>query len=434
MFELLSQSQIPGAVRKPGVKRAPKPETVDEKSGITQTNGIATCQSATISFGEVRMHSSISDLKVQPGEALHRQIANHIRALIYSGSLEPASKLPRMHDLAHVWKTNYFTVHTALTTLLHEGLLERKPRLGTFVRKRSDELRTVGIYYGDEILIKHERIFYRSLHMQLLGLLQQEGISSRVYIDCRPLGRKREPLVELSEALRDHAIQGLIVPLVTGPERKWLRNTPVPTSFFSSGLSMIHVDIRQMSQLALGALKKQGCKTVACITPDHRPTAAEKKGKGKVPVDDFVDIFLKCVEEAGLKTQKSWVRFPEVSQREQEMYGYREFHKLWSLKEKPDGLLVYPENVSRGVVLAALEMQVKVPSQLNLVLHKNQNVEFLCPIPANWVITREHDIAKALLQQMKDKFAGLEPRYYEILHEFIPASLHPLVDLTAVKK
>jgi len=418
MIQILPTGQTPDSGLKPAGQEVTKLKIPGTEQKIPQTNDIATFQNPTINFGEVRMSPSISDLKIQPGEALHRQISNHIRALIYSGSLQPASKLPRMHDLAHVWNTNYFTVHTALTTLLQEGLLERKPRLGTFVRKRSKALRTVGIYYGDEILIKHERMFYRSLHMQLLGLLQAENIASRVYIDCRPIGRKGEPLVELSEALRDHAIQGLMVPLVTGPERKWLGKIPVPTSFFSSGLSMIHVNIRQMFQLSLRALKEQGCATVAYITPDHRPTPAETKGKGKtkVPVDDFVDIFLQCVAEAGLKTQKSWLRFPEVTQREQEMYGYREFHKLWSLKEKPDGLLVYPENVSRGVVLAALEMQVKVPSQLKLVLHKNQNV------------------AEALMQQMKDKFAGLEPRYYEILHEFIPASAHPLAEFAAGKK
>src|SRR5580698_9350119 len=129
--------------------------------------------------------ADIPPFKVQKGEALHRQITNHFLALISSGKLPAGSKLSRMHDLAAQWNTNYFTVHTALTRLVREGLLERKPRLGTFVRKQNKQLRSVGIYYGDEILIKHERAFYRSLHSQLLTLLQKENISNRVFIDCR---------------------------------------------------------------------------------------------------------------------------------------------------------------------------------------------------------------------------------------------------------
>ncbi len=122
-----------------------------------------------------------------------------------------------------------------------------------------------------------------------------------------------------------------------------------------------------------------------------------------------------------LKTRASWIRIPERYQFAQERYGYNEFHKLWALSERPDGLIVCPENVSRGVVLAALELQAKIPSELKLVLHKNQNVEFLCPLPVNWVVTREKDIAKALIQQIKDRFWGLTPDYYEIHHMLVKA-------------
>jgi DNA-binding LacI/PurR family transcriptional regulator len=91
---------------------------------------------------------------------------------------------------------------------------------------------------------------------------------------------------------------------------------------------------------------------------------------------------------------------------------------LWAQPERPDGLIVYPDMTARGVVLALLELQVKVPAELKLVLHRNQNVEFLCPLAADWVITREKDVAKALLQQIKDRFGGLKPRSYAIHQTF----------------
>jgi DNA-binding LacI/PurR family transcriptional regulator len=371
-------------------------------------------------IGTMGQTPDILDFDIRQGEALHRQITRHVRSLIYTGSLSSGSKLPRMHDLARQWNTNYFTVHTALTGLVQEGLLERKPRLGTFVRKQNKELRSVGIYYGDEILVKHERAFYRSLHAQLLALLQKENISNRVFIDCRAHNRQQQPLLELAEAINSSTIQGLIVPLISPQVAGWLPNLSIPTSLFSSArtdFSRICVDNNTMMSMACQALREQGCRTVALINP----IPAEHQGGGRNESDTIFNAFHNGLKAFDLKTRNSWVRVPKKYQFSQEKYGYQEFHKLWSQSEKPDGLIAFPENVSRGVVIALLEQQVKVPTDLKLVLHKNQNVEFLCPIPADWVITPEQSIAKALIQQVKDRFSGLEPRYYDIQHIFVKA-------------
>ncbi len=373
------------------------------------------CREVVPSYSELMSRFlDIPTFEVQQGEALHRQITKHIRTLIQGGSLPPGSKLPRMHDLAAHWRTNYFTVHTALTGLVREGLLERKPRLGTFVRQKSKDLRSVGIYYGDEILIKHEREFYRSLHAQLLFLLHKENIATRIFIDSRPKHLQQEALQELGDSINTHAIQGLIVPLVSPSMNLWINNLPVPTSILSMGrseCSRICNDNEDFITKSFEALVEQGCHTVGLINP----TAPSSPSGGKNEHDSILNAFHSCVEKFHLKTHKSWIRVPRTSQEGQEKYGYQQFHKLWALDEKPDGLIVYPENVSHGVALALLEKQVKVPAELKLVLHKNQNVDFLCPLPTNWIITREKDIAEALIQQIQDRFAGLEPRNY-IIH------------------
>ncbi len=362
--------------------------------------------------------AAIPELKVQLGQALHRQITNHLRTLIYSGDLPAGAKLPRMHDLAAQWRTNYFTVHTALTALAQEGLLERKPRVGTFVRKKEKGLTSVGIYYGDEILVKRERAFYRSVHSQLLALLQRERIAARVFIDCRPRERQREPLLELAESVQSGAIQGLIVPLVNHG-MSWINLMPLPTSIFSgmrSAQSRIHVDYLEIINMALEAFQRAGCRTVGLIHPDARPSGKDN------PDENLPAAFRASLDKFGLKTRKSWLRVPVLYQDFQERYGYQEIHKLWSLAERPDGLFIYPENVCRGAVLALLEKRVRVPEDLKLVLHKNERDEFLCPLAADWIVTHEKEIAEALLQQIKDRFAGLEPRSYDIHQQFVPAA------------
>jgi DNA-binding GntR family transcriptional regulator len=363
---------------------------------------------------------SIWSFDVHKGEALHRQITKHIRSLIHAGEFTVGAKLPRMHDLAALWNTNYFTVHTALSGLVREGLLERKPRLGTFVREQRKELRSVGIYYGDEILIKHEREFYRSLHGQLLALLHKEDISTRVFIDCRPRRVQDQPLQELLDSISAHEIQGLIVPLINPLLKSWTNKVPVPTSLFSSSrteYSRICIDNEQIMNLACRTLAEQGCRTVGLINP----TPPTSPSWGKNEDETIFNVFHSCAEKFGLGTRKAWTRVPKLHPESQEKYGYNEFHKLWGHVEKPDGLIVYPENVSHGVVLALLERQVRVPSDLKLVLHKNQKVDFLSSIPTNWIITREKDIAQALIQQIKDRFAGLQPRNYVIHQTLVKA-------------
>jgi DNA-binding transcriptional regulator YhcF (GntR family) len=358
--------------------------------------------------------SAIFQFKVRQGEALYRQVAKHVRSLILAGDLPAGEKLPRMHDLAAEWNTNYFTVHTALTKLVGEGLLERKARLGTFVRRQNKGLHHVGIYYGDEILIKHERAFYRALHAQLLQLLQKEGISSRVFIDCRPKNQLREPLLDLSESIAANEIQGLIIPLLNVREPEWIRTLPIPTSLFSgmrADFSRIRMDFSEIMALACGALREQGCRTVGLIHPTLAPPS------GKPRNDSLPDAFLRAIEKFGLETRKPWFRVSRIQRESQEQFGYNELHKLWALDERPEGLIVYPENVSRGVVLALLEEQVPVPEQLKLVLHKNENVDFLCPVQADWIVTQERDVAKALLQQLRDRFAGVEPHDYDVHHQ-----------------
>ena len=67
--------------------------------------------------------------------------------------------------------------------------------------------------------------------------------------------------------------------------------------------------------------------------------------------------------------------------RDQEQYGYEEFLKLWSLPEKPEGLIVFPDTVARRMLLALREKHVRVPEELKLVLHKNESLDLFCPLP-----------------------------------------------------
>jgi GntR family transcriptional regulator len=72
-------------------------------------------------------------IKLRPGIPLHEQISSWIREEIGSGRLPPDSQLPSEHELCARFGVSRVTVRRALQTLDADGLIYRRPGLGSFV-------------------------------------------------------------------------------------------------------------------------------------------------------------------------------------------------------------------------------------------------------------------------------------------------------------
>ena len=80
----------------------------------------------------------MSDSKIRPRErppSVTRQVADHLARLIASGALAPGERLPGETILARRFGVSRPTVHEALQELKDHGLLEIRPRSGTYVRR-----------------------------------------------------------------------------------------------------------------------------------------------------------------------------------------------------------------------------------------------------------------------------------------------------------
>jgi GntR family transcriptional regulator len=66
---------------------------------------------------------------------LYLQLARHLRQLIGDGSLHPDEALPAERELAERLKVSRVTLRKALGALATEGLVDQRPRAGTFVRR-----------------------------------------------------------------------------------------------------------------------------------------------------------------------------------------------------------------------------------------------------------------------------------------------------------
>jgi len=66
---------------------------------------------------------------------LYLQLARHLRRLIGDGALRPDEALPAERDLAERLNVSRVTLRKALQALVEEGLLDQRPRAGSFVRR-----------------------------------------------------------------------------------------------------------------------------------------------------------------------------------------------------------------------------------------------------------------------------------------------------------
>jgi GntR family transcriptional regulator len=72
-------------------------------------------------------------MNLRPGIPLHEQISSWLREEIGSGQLPPDAQLPSEHELCRQFGVSRVTVRRALQTLDADGLIYRRPGLGSFV-------------------------------------------------------------------------------------------------------------------------------------------------------------------------------------------------------------------------------------------------------------------------------------------------------------
>lgn len=78
--------------------------------------------------------------------SLYQRILNDIRDRIVSGAWEPGFKIPFEHELTEEYGCSRMTVNKALSQLAKSGLIERRRRSGSFVRRPQSQAAVLEIH------------------------------------------------------------------------------------------------------------------------------------------------------------------------------------------------------------------------------------------------------------------------------------------------
>jgi DNA-binding transcriptional regulator YhcF (GntR family) len=341
---------------------------------------------------------------------VYQQVRDHVRQMIMEGLLPAESKLPSTKELAAKWSVPPATVQTALTQLVREGLLIRIRKKGTFVLDRNTKLKRIGAYYDSSIWSNESSTFKQAVHLELLRLCEAKGMRLEAFFDTRQPAQRTTPLPELISAVEKRQVQALIATDIAANEASWLGRLPIPTAVFVEAHHPFKVDFDfdQFLDLGIRELKAAECESVGIISLRGPWKPGVGSGATSRAQPDFAEIFSNLAQKYGLKTLDRWIRPAAdfVQGQAQQEFGYDQFLKLWEQPSHPDGLIVYPNTCSAGVITAVLEKRIDVPANLKLVLHKHFEIDYLCPLSASFLCTSVADAAKALLHQVVSEFQG----------------------------
>jgi DNA-binding transcriptional regulator YhcF (GntR family) len=349
-------------------------------------------------------------IEIERSKVVWRQVADQVRRKILNKQLIPGTKLPSTAQMAAQIGTDVPTLHRALTELVCEGLLTRTPRIGTHVAQWEKGLLRLGIYHSRNILTDSNAISHRVLEAEVQKLASQMKISVQVWTDPRPPANQTTVLPVVEYAARERIIQGLISSVGDETHWKWFEKLPVPVSTLGVMPSVyINFDHDNFFNVALEALRGQGCRTVGNMAPPNQP-------------ERFFKAFNSACEKTGLMTMPEWQTAKEgcvMEARPYESFAFHEFRRLWRREVRPEGLVVYPDIFTNGVVMSILAEKVRVPEELKVVLHRNQEINFFCPFEATFVTSRFADAARAMIGQLDSVLKGREPRRTLLQHQVV---------------
>ncbi len=354
------------------------------------------------------------DLDVQRPKVIWKQVAEQIRKKITKNDWPPGTKLPSTAELAAQSGADVKTIHHALTELVREGLITRTRKVGTYVSERKPTLSKIGIYHSSNIHLDPRAHYLQALHDKLQKQAAAQGIATRIWVDHRPPHLQTSCLPEMEKAAKDREIEGIISTLADPMHLAWLRKFPVPVAFLGARTpTSVAWDYASLMETALGSIRKGGARSVGLIV-SMKPNATV-----------FFDSFYGQCEALGLKTAPNWIINPAIDddgfgESCFESFGYEGFNKLWAGKKKPEGLFVYPDSLARGVIMAMMAHQVRVPEDLRVVLHKNDEVKLFCPLHVTYAVSSVKEVANALLKQVSMVYQGKETKYEELKFKIAP--------------
>lgn len=332
--------------------------------------------------------------------------------MIIEGLMVPGMKLPPTRQLAEQLEVDPTAVHRALAMLVKEGLLVRTPRLGTFIAEPPGKLERMAFYHRP-VASGYFSDFIGAVLNEVTRIGQQSGFVVEVFSDTRELEvSATEPLPELLREARARRVQAVISGTTSPRVVKWYNSLPVPHVTLSSAVFPNTLDWphEKTTEKGLTQLATRGCRKIAVVTPYTVPNSTLAPAPHQSP--GFHLGTIRTLRKLGLEYNPEWMigsmdPLESINDLQMPQFGYEAIRKLWSLKNRPDGIFIYPDRIVQGAMVAFGQLGIQIPEQLKLLIHTNKEFPIFCPYPADRIVNSAKDAASALIRYVQCSLQNL---------------------------
>jgi DNA-binding LacI/PurR family transcriptional regulator len=232
-----------------------------------------------------------------------------------------------------------------------------------------------------------EGAFYQQVYCAVQALAYERKIRCELFIDNRTTRDQFVPLPELAKAIQNREIQGVIGMMLNREDSAWLERIEIPAALlYSTG---IHANPEDVFRLVLDRLSEEGCRTVGLIS-----RASEDKKM----------LFREMAQARGMKADPDWCpNVPSGWAKGGEQFAYQAFKEMWARQERPEGLYVEADWDCRGAITAMLELGVRIPQNLKLVLYRNSSVSYLCPWHVPAIVLDTKEVAETFIDYIENQ-------------------------------
>lgn len=311
-------------------------------------------------------------------------------------SLPPHAAMPRTTELLKELNVARGTITRAVQELQADGILMVRRGSGVYTTLQARHsrvafvapwlLQTMAPFHQVlmDTIIRHASEYGMFVEKHLLGIDEEADLEQRKFFH-HAMEKGRYAGIITTESVRDHPWSSSLL--------RWNIPVVVFTSMWIEFPNAVIVDVDAIESQGITFLREHGVSKIALMDWVGQVSGAKTQ---------FRDL----LEKNGLTYRSEWdVKLSNKGSRE--LIGYREFTMAWKRwKVKPDGLISTNDQITVGMVQAALDLGIKIPEELRIVTHANKGISYF---ECKGVLRLDVDIelaARKLLGRLRDLIHG----------------------------
>jgi DNA-binding transcriptional regulator YhcF (GntR family)/DNA-binding LacI/PurR family transcriptional regulator len=350
-------------------------------------------------------------LNFESADPLYAQVEHFLRLQIQEGKLKPGERLPSTQELCEKWGVGTMAVQKAMALLTADGLIERRPMKGTFIKSIQSSI-PIALLVRANLTLETE-YFLRSIVHYVRILLTESCDRCVCHLyddlgDSPPSVKHMSPAYQrLATDSRSHSFKGIMAFSVDLTKvRKVIPFRGLPSVDLNlawpKARSDVVLDLYHFGREVMAYIAEQGYRSMLyfrTIMPSG---------------DEDLRALREGVKSLGLPAIDV-MQFPDKYGPDLEHLAYMNTMRIvadWQSgnSRRPDALLVSDDIATRGVVLALMRKTMDTPSTASsfpaLIAMTNHEIPHPYEIPVARYEISTKKIATLLVGLLQRRMRG----------------------------